>query len=493
MAHLSNEVLGNLPKDVEVPVYDRSKVTPGIVHFGVGGFHRSHQAFTIDNLLAQGLAQDWGIIGVGLLKSDEQMLAALEPQDCLYTLVTKFPSGLMNYRVIGSIISYLHASQNPQAVLDWLSKPEIRIVSLTITEGGYSFDRVTGEFDPTAPGVAEDLHGSGTPVSAFGYIVEGLRLRRELGIAPFTVQSCDNIQSNGDVAKKMIIEFARYKDPELAEWIRANVAFPNAMVDRITPATSPQDISSTSAKLGVADNWPVPCEPFFQWVIEDHFPQGRPPYEKANVQMVDDVAPYELMKLRLLNASHQGLCFFSHLIGYKYVHEAMEDPLIVELLRKYMDEEATPTLLPVPGADLDDYKSQIIARFSNGYILDTIARLAAESSDRIPKFILPVVHELLKANLPVRLSAAIIASWARYAEAIDEQGNTIEVVDPLKEQLIAIAKNQRKKPAAFIENEAIFGLIAEDPRFSEPYLLALNLLHSDGAQKTLRNILLNQN
>jgi mannitol 2-dehydrogenase len=216
---------------------------------------------------------------------------------------------------------------------------------------------------------------------------------------------------------------------------------------------------------------------------------GRPPYEEANVQMVKDVAPYELMKLRLLNGSHQGLCFFGHLIGYRFVHEAMEDPLIVELLRRYMDEEATPTLLPVPGVDLDEYKAKLIERFSNEYILDTIPRLATDSSDRIPKFILPVVHELLKINLPVRLSASIIASWARYAEGIDEQEKTIEVIDPLKEQLIAIAKSQRANPAAFIENEAIFASIAQDPRFSEPYLLALDLLHSEGAQKTLRNIL----
>ena len=492
MVYLSDEVLANLPSDVEIPSYDRSKVKPGIVHFGVGGFHRSHQAFAIDNLLARGLAQDWGIIGVGLLKSDEGMLAALEPQDCLYTLITKLPNGQMKYRVIGSILSYLYAPQDPQAVLDLLVSPEIRIVSLTITEGGYSFDRVTGEFDPNAPSVVTDLQGVGVPVSAFGFIVEGLRLRRELGIAPFTVQSCDNIQGNGDVAKKMITEFAKYKNPELAEWIASKVAFPNAMVDRITPSTSPEDISSTSGKLGVQDRWPVPCEPFFQWVIEDHFPRGRPPFEEANVQMVKDVAPYELMKLHLLNASHQGLCFFSRLIGYNYVHDAMEDPLIVELLRRYMDEEATPTLLPVPGVDLVEYKAQLIERFSNRYILDTTARLAAESSDRIPKFILPVVHTLLKANLSVRLSAAIIASWARYAEAIDEQGQTIYVVDPLKEELIAIAKTQHVKPAAFIENEGLFGLIAQDPRFSEPYLLALKSLHSNGAQKTLRNILLNQ-
>lgn len=487
MVRLSNEVLRNLPNEVDVPAYDRSKVTPGILHLGVGAFHRSHQALTIDNLLAQGLAQDWGIIGVGLLKSDDRMLTALAPQECLYTLVTKYPTGQFNYRVIGSIISYLYAPQNPKAVLDLLISPQIRIVSLTITEGGYSFDRATGEFDPTAPGIAADLQAVGLPVSAFGFIVEGLRLRRELGIAPFTVQSCDNIQGNGDVAKKMITEFTKIKNPELAEWITSNVAFPNAMVDRITPATSQADISSTAVKLGVEDQWPVTCEPFFQWVIEDHFPLGRPPFEKANVQMVKDVAPYELMKLRLLNISHQGLCYFARLSSYTYVHEAMADPLIVELLHRYLNE-ATPTLLPVPGVDLTEYKAQLIERFSNGYVLDTVARLAAETSDRIPKWLLPVVRELLNANLPVQISAAIVASWARYDEAIDEEGNTIEVIDPLKEELIAIARTQRANPLAFIENEKLFGNLAQDSRFSEPYLKALNSLHSVGAQLTIKNL-----
>jgi len=489
MERLSKKVLSQLPTDVVIPGYDRTKVTAGILHFGVGAFHRSHQALIIDRLLAQGLAQDWGIVGVGLLESDKRMFDALGPQDCLYTLITKHPDGQLDYQVVGSIIEYLFAPDNPDAVLAKLIDPTIRIVSLTITEGGYSFDRVTGEFDPTTPGVVEDLEGSHHPISAFGYIVEGLRRRRANGTPPFTVQSCDNIQGNGEVTKKMIIEFAKRKDPELAEWISANVVFPSSMVDRITPATAAADIELVSNKLRVKDHWPVPCEPFFQWVVEDHFPTGRPPFEKADVQMVSDVMPYELMKLRLLNASHQGLCYFGRLSGYTYVHEVMGDPLIVTLLRRFMDEEATPTLSPVPGVDLIKYKDQLIERFSNPHVLDTVARLAAESSDRIPKWLLPVVREQLVANGPVALSAAIVASWARYDEAIDEQGNPIEVVDPLRDELVAIAKTQYENPKAFIQNAKLFGDLGSNPNFTKPYLTVLDSLHLVGAQKTLREIL----
>jgi mannitol 2-dehydrogenase len=489
MVRLSNAVLSQLPNDVLVPRYDRSKVTPGILHLGVGAFHRSHQALTIDTLISQGMAQDWGIIGVGLLESDRRMSDALKPQDCLYTLITKHPDGQIHYQVIGSIIEYLYAPESPAAVLARLVDPAIRIVSLTITEGGYSFDRVTGEFDPATPGVAEDLQGSPHPISAFGFIVEGLRLRRANGTPAFTIQSCDNIQGNGEVAKKMIIEFAKRKDLELAEWISENVAFPNSMVDRITPVTATADIELASRKLGVEDQWPVPCEPFFQWVVEDHFPTGRPPLEKADVQMVSDVMPYELMKLRLLNASHQGLCYFGHLSGYTYVHEVMADPLIVTLLRRYMDEEASPTLSPVPGVDLAKYKNQLIERFSNSQVLDTVARLAAESSDRIPKWLLPVVREQLKKKGPVALSAAIVASWARYDEAIDEKGDPINVVDPLRDELVAIARTQRKNPTAFIQNAKLFGDLGSDPAFVEPYLAVLKSLHLNGAQKTLQIIL----
>ena len=488
MKRLSSSVLHEMPAHVARPTYDRSKLKAGILHFGVGAFHRSHQALTIDRLMEQGKAHEWAIIGVGLLPSDNRMRDALVEQDCLYTLVTKHASGKFDYQVIGSIIDYIFAPDESEKLLAKLVDPAIKIVSLTITEGGYSFDRVTGEFDPTSEPVATDLKSSAHPVSAFGYIVEGIKRRKEAGISPFTVQSCDNIQGNGDVAKKMITAFARIKEPALADWIESNVAFPNSMVDRITPVTAAKDIEIVQDELGVEDHWPVPCEPFFQWVIEDHFPSGRPPFEESLVQMVKDVMPYELMKLRLLNASHQGLCYFGHLSGYTYVHEVMRDELIVKLLKTYMDNEATPTLSPVPGVDLAAYKNQLIERFSNPEVQDTVARLAAESSDRIPKWLLPVVRELLADGKEVPMSAAIVASWARYDEAIDEKGNPIKVVDPLRDELIAIAQTQRTNPSAFIENKKLFGELANDSRFAQPYLDALQSLHTVGAQKTLQGL-----
>ena len=489
MKRLSNSTIEELPAHIARPTYDRGGLSAGILHFGVGAFHRSHQALTIDRLMAQGLAHDWAIIGVGLLPSDIRMRDALKGQDCLYTLVTKRASGHFDYQIIGSIIGYIFAPDESEELLEKLVDPAIKIVSLTITEGGYSFDRVTGEFDPTTEPVATDLASSSNPTSAFGYIVEGLKRRKEAGVPAFTVQSCDNIQGNGDVAKKMITAFAKLKDPALGQWIESHVAFPNSMVDRITPVTAPKDIEIVQAELGFEDQWPVPCEPFFQWVIEDHFPFGRPPFEKAHVQMVEDVMPYELMKLRLLNASHQGLCYFGHLSGYTYVHEVMQDSLIVKLLQRYMDDEATPTLSPVPGVNLVAYKAELIERFSNPEVLDTVARLAAESSDRIPKWLLPVVRELLKDGKDVSLSAAIVASWARYDEAIDEKGQPIKVVDPLRDELIAIAQTQRTHPLAFIENKKLFGELAGDPLFTKPYLATLESLHKVGAQKTLQALL----
>ena len=488
-SRLSPQVLNDLPAVVLRPTYDRSKITPGILHFGVGAFHRSHQAFTLDRLFEKGMAHDWGIIGVGLLPNDIKMRDALIPQDCLYTLITKHADGKVDYQIIGSIIDYLFAPDNPGKVIEKLIDPAIRIVSLTITEGGYSFDRVTGEFDPNTPGVKEDLVDSKSPKSAFGFIYEGLKKRKELGIPAFTVQSCDNIQGNGDVAKKMMVAFAKLKDSSFAGWMESNVAFPNSMVDRITPVTAQSDIELAEKGIGFEDKWPVPCEPFFQWVIEDHFPLGRPPFEEAFVQMVEDVMPYELMKLRLLNASHQGLCYFGRLSNYVYVHEVMQDPLIVKLLRRYMDEEATPTLSPVPGVDLADYKNQLIERFSNPQVRDTVARLAAESSDRIPKWLIPVVREQLAAGRQVKLSAAIVASWARYDEGVDELGQPINVVDPLRDELMAIAKTQKDNPKAFIENKRLFGDLASDERFTKPYLEILDSLHKNGAQKTLKGLL----
>lgn len=470
------------------PGYDRAGLKTGIVHIGVGGFHRAHMAMSLDALLSQGLASDWAICGVGLLESDRRMKTIFDAQDCLYTLTVKHSDGREESSIIGSIVDYLFAPDDPEAVIERMAHPDTRIVSLTITEGGYNFDRVTGEFDAANPAVMADLEPGAAPSTVFGYVIEALRRRRERGIPAFTVLSCDNIQGNGHMAARTFGAFADLKDPSLGQWVRENVTFPNSMVDRITPVTAPSDVVAAERRSGLRDEWPVVCEPFFQWVIEDDFPLGRPPFEGAGAQLVGDVEPYELMKLRLLNASHQGLCYFAYLSGYRLVHDAMADPLISSFLLEYMDREATPTLRPVPGVDLEDYKHTLIERFSNPHVRDTVARLCAESSDRIPKWLVPVVREQLQTGGEIRLSAAIIASWARYAEGADEQGNPIAVVDSLRDELVAIAQTQYERPLAFVQNRALFGDLAENERFADAYSFALMSLHDIGAHETLRSL-----
>jgi mannitol 2-dehydrogenase len=455
---------------VAKPSYDRDGIGIGIVHFGVGGFHRAHQAMYVDRLLEDGKAQGWGICGVGVMPADRRMKEALQSQDGLYTLVLENPDGTRDVRVIGSIVDYRYAPDDPEAVIELLSAPTTRIVSLTITEGGY--------------GAVDDAGDD----SVFGLVTAALERRREAGIPSPTIVSCDNIEGNGDVARAAFTRYADRVHPGLSEWMAANTKFPNSMVDRITPVTTPEVIAGLAEGFGIEDRWPVVAEPFTSWALEDDFSDGRPPFEDVGVLMVDDVTPYELMKLRLLNASHQGLCYFAYLAGYRLVHEAAGDPLFAEFLLAYMDSEATPTLKPVPGIDLPDYKRTLIERFANPSVRDTIARLCADSSDRIPKWLLPVIQANLLSGKPVRLSAAIVASWARYAEAVDENGAAIEIVDQLAETLVPLAQSQRDNPLAFIENRAVFGDLADHQRFVEAYRWALDSLHRDGASATLEQL-----
>ena len=488
MTALGTGMLSSLAGAVPGPTYDRGRVTTGVVHFGVGGFHRAHQAMYHDRLLNQGEALDWGICGVGVMPADRRMKEALEAQDHLYTLVVKHADGTYEPRVIGAITEYLFAPDDPEAVIEKLAAEATRIVSLTVTEGGYSIDPVTGRFDPGHADVQGDLEPGAVPRTTFGLTTEALRRRRERGLAPFTVMSCDNLQGNGHLSHMVFTAFARLRDPELGEWVEREVRFPNSMVDRITPATTDADRAELRKRFDIDDNWPVVCEPYTQWVLEDAFSLGRPPYEDAGVQVVDDVEPYELMKLRLLNASHQALCYFAYLAGYRLVHDAAQDPLFRAFLLGYMDEEATPTLAPVPGVDLDEYKHTLIERFSNPEVRDTIARLCAESSDRIPKWLLPVVRRQLETGGEIKRSAAVVASWARYAEGFAEQGEPIEVVDRLKDRLVEIARRQRDDPDAFIANRELFGDLIDDERFVTAYRSALSSLHERGARATLESL-----
>jgi mannitol 2-dehydrogenase len=465
---LNNASLSEIP--IAKPSYDRSEIGIGIVHFGVGGFHRAHQAMYVDRLLEMGLAKEWGICGVGVLPGDRKMAKVMADQDGLYTLIAMNPDGSRDPRVIGSIVDYLFAPDDPEAVIELIAAPTTRIVSLTITEGGYFID-------------------DAGPDSVFGLVTAALARRKERGLPSPTIVSCDNIEGNGDVAREAFTAYAERTQPELVEWMKANTRFPNSMVDRITPVTTSDVIEALASDFDVEDQWPVAAEPFTAWVLDDHFSDGRPPYENAGVLLVEDVTPYELMKLRLLNAGHQALCYFAYLAGYRLVHDAAGDPLFAEFLREYMDSEATPTLLPVPGIDLPQFKQTAIERFANPGVRDTIVRLCFGSSDRIPKWLLPVIRENLASGAPIRLSAATVASWARYAEGVDEQGEPIDVQDQLAESLVPIAKSQLENPRAFIENTSLFGDLAEQPRFVEAYLWTLDSLHRDGSRATLEALI----
>ena len=488
MQPLNAGSVSSLPASVPTPTYHRDRVRTGIVHFGVGGFHRSHQAMYLDGLMRDGKALDWGVCGVGVLPSDRRMKDVMAAQDCLYTLVVKHPDGSFEPRVIGSIVEYLFAPEDPEAVIEKLTDEHTRIVSLTVTEGGYNFHAVTGEFDTSNPDVAHDLAPGAIPKTIFGLITEALVRRRRLDLPLFTVLSCDNIQGNGDAARKSFVAFATLRDPELGAWVEQQVHFPNSMVDRITPVTTEQDRAEVGRRFGIDDQWPVVCEPFAQWVLEDDFGAGRPPWEDVGVQLVADVEPYELMKLRLLNASHQALCYFGYLSGYRLVHDVCQDTLFQRFLLAYMDQEGAPTLVPVPGIDVAEYQQNLIARFSNPNVRDTVARLCAESSDRIPKWLLPVIRHNLATGGEIKRSTAVVASWARYAEGVDEQGQPIEVVDRLKDTLMANARRQHQDPLAFIAYRELFGDLIDEGRFTALYRAALASLHAHGARATLENI-----
>ena len=440
---LNNSTLAQIP--IGKPSYDRDEIGIGIVHFGVGGFHRAHQAMYVDRLLEKGLASEWGICGVGVMPADRKMKEVLDAQDGLYTLVLENPDGSRDARVIGSIVDYRYAPDDPEAVIELLAAPTTRIVSLTITEGGYNIDNIS-------------------PDERQRVRLWWPRLSRGGGTAGWPRRrSCRATTSRATATSRgeAFTNYAERVHPGLAEWMSTNTRFPNSMVDRITPVTTPEVIAGLQGRFGVEDQWPVVAEPFTSWVLEDDFSDGRPPLEDVDVLLVDDVTPYELMKLRLLNASHQSLCYFAYLAGYRLVHDAAGDPLFAEFLMRYMDAEATPTLRPVPGIDLPDYKRTLIERFANPGVRDTIARLCFGSSDRIPKWLLPVVRANLAADGPVRLSAATVASWARYAEGVDEQGEPIDVQDQLADTLVPLARSQRDNPTAFIENTAVFGDLAD--------------------------------
>ncbi|GAA3620586.1 mannitol dehydrogenase family protein [Flavivirga jejuensis] len=475
----------NLPKlkdSVSIPQYNREKVKTGIVHVGVGGFHRAHQAFYTDQLLNESVT-DWGICGVALLDFDTKIYNTLKDQNGLYTLVVKELDGSLTKRVIGSIVEYLFAPEDPLLVIEKMASPEVKIITLTITEGGYNYNEATGEFDFENQLIQHDQKHPQAPKTIFGYLTQALKLRKERGLVGCTIQSCDNIQGNGHMTKKMLLSYVLVAEPELAPWILQNVSFPNAMVDRITPATAPIDITNLKETSGIDDAWPVVCEPFIQWVIEDDFIAGRPAWETVGAQFVENVAPYEKMKLSLLNAGHSILGIIGALMGYSTIDEAANNPDLHAFLRAYMKHEVIPILGNLEGINLQKYEESLLQRFGNSYIKDQIERICSESSAKFPIFILPTVNAQLKQKGSLDYAALVIAAWAVYSLGKDKNGNTIHRKDAIKNILQEKALASKENPQVFLEIESVFGKLNQSEIFVAAYTKAYQKIITYGIEK----------
>jgi mannitol 2-dehydrogenase len=482
---LSRDVLATLPSAVERPSYARASLRPGILHIGVGNFHRSHQAVYLDDLFNRGLDHEWALLGAGVRPSDAAMRQDLMSQDWLTTIVEMEP-GAHRARVIGSMVDFLPVGDDTRPIVEALQDPNIRIVSLTVTEGGYCIDPATGIFNPEHPDIVHDATHPDSPKGVFGALVAALRMRRERGTAPFTIMSCDNIPHNGDVTRDAVAGLAALIDPALAEHVRESVAFPNSMVDRITPATTDAQRALLAERFGLEDRRPVFCEPFRQWVLEDKFPSGRPALEEVGVTFTPHVAAYELMKLRILNGGHAAIAYPAGLLGIHFVHDAMADPLVRGFLDKLETEEIIPHVPPVPGVDLDAYYALIASRFSNPDIGDTIPRLAQDGSNRQPKFILPSTRDRLKAGANVTGLALVSALWCRYCAGTLDTGEAFVLDDPNAARLTPAALAAKDHPEAFLQLHDIFGDIADSQLFRRHFTTALNGLWRDGARATLR-------
>ena len=467
---LSKENMSLLNDKIPLPKYDRNKIKAGIVHIGVGGFHRSHQAYYTDMLMNKTNTTEWGICGVGLRKEDKRIKDVLEEQDFLYTLIIRHPDGKVETRVIGSIVELLLSIDDPMAVINKMADEKTKIVSLTITEGGYNLNSSTGEFEFNNPDVRHDLENPDNPKLVFGYLTAALKKRRDSGTPPFTIQSCDNIQHNGDMTRKMLLAFAQRQDKELADWIEKKVSFPNAMVDRITPVTTSMDIDFLKNELCLVDKCPVACEPFIQWVIEDKFSNRRPEWEKVGVRFVPDVTPYEKMKIRLLNAGHSVLGLLGSLHGYETIDGTVSDPLFSKYLLNFMDLEATPILGDIVGINLENYKHSLIDRFSNPNIKDNLSRICLESSAKLPKFLISTINENLVNGGSIKYSTLVIAAWCLYSDkGINRNGFKLYIVDEMKEILHAAAKGTEDNPLSFLKLKSIFGDLINNERFTTLY------------------------
>lgn len=478
---LSNAALDQL--SIKRPEYDRSRLTPGIVHIGVGNFHRAHQAWYLHRLMQAGEAHDWAIIGAGVRPYDAAMREKLKAQDCLTTLVELDPADV-SAEVVGSMIDYLPIEEGNAPLICQMADPAIRIVAMTVTESGYYIDPVSKGFNAGNPDIIHDAANPDTPRTVFGAMIAALRMRRDAGHGPFTGLSCDNLQGNGTILRQTVTSLARLSDPALADWIDTNATFPNSMVDCIAPATGPAELA-LAEDFGIRDAATVTHEAFRQWVIEDRFCAGRPNWDQVGATFSDDVHDFETMKIRILNAGHQVLANVGEIIGVETIAECMANPAISAFFRKVELEEIAQTVAPVPGMTPQDYVSLIEQRFSNPRIVDTTRRVAFDGSARHPGFVLPIVRDQLAAGRSIEGLALVEALWARMCEGTREDGSVIEANDPIWAGLTETAKAAKARPTAWLEQSWIYGELVASQQFADAVSHWLALIWDQGCQAAL--------
>ncbi|MFI3269291.1 MAG: mannitol dehydrogenase family protein [Rikenellaceae bacterium] len=461
--------------------YNRAEVKSGILHFGVGNFHRAHLQSYTNNLLNTSQTKEWGICGAMIMPQDETLYNKLKAQDGVYSLTVCGRDGVSEVEWIGSLTELLWSGVEMEAIIDKVASKDIRIITLTITEGGYNLE---------SEAVKNDIENPSSPTSVFGIVAEGLRRRKERGNGAVTILSCDNLQHNGDTCRRVFSSFFAQQDSSLAQWVAANVTFPNSMVDRITPATTPVDVERINRELDCRDEAPVYCEDYIQWVVEDNFVAGRPAWESVGVEFTDDVAPFENMKLSLLNASHTLLSYPSLLSGYRKVDEAMKDQRIVKFVRDFMNVDVTPYVPAPKNTNLAEYKQILVERFANSAVSDQISRLCGDGASKFPVYVMPIAKQMLPNGANMTRIAYLIAAYRHYLKyRIDDKGQSFETFEPAitESDLTLLAADDAVKfltasPFSMVD-------LVSYPKFVDEYLSMVTKIKEHGAMMILETII----
>lgn len=493
--------LGALPATVRRPKYPRDDLRAGIVHLGIGAFHRGHQA-EITEAAIEASGTDglrWGIIGVSLRRPDTR--DALKPQGSLYTLALRSATA-ESLQVIGAVMDVLVAEEDPEIVLDRIAHRDTHIISLTVTEKGYCHDPATGELNRADRDIIEDLSGVSHPVTAIGYLARGLQRRMERALGPVTLLSCDNLASNGDTLRRVLLAFCAEIDPTLHDWVQARCTFPNTMVDRIVPKTTIDDVAHVSSALGLYDAWPVVGEPFFQWVIEDRFAAGRPKWEAGGAQFVAEARPFEVLKHRLVNGSQSMMAYMGVLAGWPTTDRVIAQPAVHTFISETMARETQPTLPPLPGLDVDAYRASLLPRFTNPALGHRTRQIAMDGSQKIPQRLLAPIRDRIAAGQPFPRLALGVAAWLHFLRGYDETGNAFPIEDPLAPALAEVmaraaretenlfdARTRERQRVAIIAGFApVFGDLAQSPVFIETVAAQLELLCAHGVTGALSRV-----